>query len=121
MKRHERKNEELKKLIKELKKKAIQEKKHLYRRLAIELEKPRRSSAIVNLYKIEKYARDGETVFVPGKVLGTGDLSKKVRIIAYKFSYSAMDKLLRNNIEFNSFKEFISRNLDPGKSVRIIK
>lgn len=54
---------------------------------------PSRKSRIVNLYKIEKYSKEGDIIVVPGKVLGIGSLSHKVTVVALDFSKSALKKI----------------------------
>jgi large subunit ribosomal protein L18e len=76
-----------------LRKKAHQEQSNLWLRVAENLEKPTRSRVIVNISRIERNANDGETIVVPGKVLGTGELTKKVTIIAWQFSDDARMKI----------------------------
>ncbi len=65
------------------------EKKPIWKRVVYELSKPRRSRAEVNLSKLETHGKDGGVVLVPGKVLGSGDLSKKLTVAAFSFSDSA--------------------------------
>ena len=86
-------NPQLQSTIRKLRKKAYQEKSNLWLRVAEDLEKPTRSRVIVNISKIERNANDGDTIIVPGKVLGTGDLTKKVTVIAYQFSEDARAKI----------------------------
>jgi len=71
------------------------EKKPIWKRVAEELSRSRRQRAEVNLSKLDAYAEDGGTVLVPGKVLGTGVLSKKVTVAAFSFSDSAK-KLIKD-------------------------
>lgn len=65
------------------------DKKPIWKRVAYELSKPKRDRAEVNLSKLETYGKDGGTIVVPGKVLGSGSLSKKMTIAAFSFSESA--------------------------------
>ena len=65
------------------------EKKPIWKRVVYELSKPRKQSAEVNLSKLEVYAADGGTVLVPGKVLGSGSISKRITVAAFSFSDSA--------------------------------
>ncbi|HLD12015.1 MAG TPA: 50S ribosomal protein L18e [Candidatus Nanoarchaeia archaeon] len=65
----------------------------LWHRVADELSRPTRQRCEVNLFKIDQCAKDGEFVIVPGKVLGDGVLTKKVKLAAFKFSQSAKDKV----------------------------
>ena len=86
-------NQRLRNLISELKKKSKTEKQSIWKRIALDLEKPSRQRRIVNLFKIDKHTKDNETVIVPGKVLGTGELSHKVIVAADTFSQSALEKI----------------------------
>ncbi len=86
-------NPELQKTIETLRKKAYTEKSNLWLRIAEDLEKPTRKRIIVNVSKINRVAKEGETIIVPGKVLASGSLEKKVTIIAWQFSNSALKKI----------------------------
>ncbi len=86
-------NINLQNLVAELKKKAHADNNPLFARLAEDLEKPTRQRRQVNLSKISRYAKKGELVVVPGKVLATGELSQVVTIAAWKFSQQALDKI----------------------------
>ena len=79
-------------LIGELEKKAAGG-ANLWSRLAADLKKPSRQRREVNVYKIDRYAKEGETVVVPGKVLNHGELTKKVSVAAFSFSRSAHEKI----------------------------
>jgi len=59
----------LKLLLIDLSKLYKKEKVNLWKRLEYELSKSSRNRREINLYKIDQYAKDGETVVVPGKVL----------------------------------------------------
>ncbi len=86
-------NPELQKTIETLRKKAYTEKSNLWLRLAEHLEKPTRQRIAVNVSKINRIAKEGETIIVPGKVLASGELEKNVTIIAWQFSNSALKKI----------------------------
>lgn len=113
-------NLELQKLILELKILGDKHNINLWKRIAKELEKPRRIRRKVNLYKINKYTRDNEIALVPGKVLSLGELNKKITVAAYQFSDTAREKI--NSIgKAISIKELIEKNPNPkGKRIRII-
>ena len=106
-------------LIQELKKKSIDEKVKIWKRIATDLEKPTRNRRIVNLSKIDKYSKDNETVIVPGKVLGSGDLSKKITIAAYSFSEQAIDKIKESNGKALYIDELMKSN-PKGNKIRIM-
>ena len=87
--------------------------------IAERLEKPRSTHAEVNLGRIERYARDDETVVVPGKVLGSGALRKEVTVAAVDFSSTARTKIdgVGEAIELEQALED-----DPGgANVRVIR
>ncbi len=105
--------------IKELKKTSIDNKSKLWKRVASDLEKSTRNKRLVNIYKIDKYAKTGEIIIVPGKVLGTGNLTKKVTVAAYNFSESAFEKINDAKGEAISIIELMKKNPN-GKKVRIL-
>lgn len=85
MKIPEKDNQVLLSLIETL----VKTKKPVWRKVAYELSRPRRQRVEVNLSKIDQYAPEDATVIVPGKVLGSGMISKKVTVAAFMFSESA--------------------------------
>jgi large subunit ribosomal protein L18e len=105
-------------LLQILKKAAIENDAAVWKRVAVELEKPTRSRRIVNIYKIDKYVREGETVVVPGKVLGTGDLTKKLSVAAYSFSEDAVAKISAKG-KVMTIKELVEKN-PKGDKIRIM-
>ncbi len=112
------KNFQLRKTIKELKKASIENDAAIWKRVAEDLDKPNRDRRAVNIYKIERNAKDGETIVVPGKVLGTGELNKDVKVAAYNFSSSAYRKVKEAG-EALTLKELVDNNPE-GEGVRIL-
>ncbi|MFH1506117.1 MAG: 50S ribosomal protein L18e [archaeon] len=112
------KNVQIQELVKELKKLSIEQKVNFWKRIAKDLEKPTRQRRTVNVWKIDKYAKDNETVIVPGKVLGTGELNKKVNVAAFNFSDEAVSKISKNGKTL-SIEELMKSN-PKGKGVRIL-
>ena len=84
-----------------------------------DLQKSTRQRRIVNLYKINQYAREGETIIVPGKVLSVGELNKKVDVAALTFSEGAKRKILEAKGKVFTIKELLQNNPE-GKKVRIL-
>ena len=112
-------NPELVLLIKDLK---IHAKKHntpIWRDIAERLERPLRVWPEVNVSRIERYAEDGETIIVPGKVLGSGVLTKKVSVAAWRFSKSAREKIEKAGGRALSIRELMMEN-PKGSNVRIM-
>lgn len=109
-------NTQLSKLIESLK----TEKKGFWKKVAYELARPRRSRNEVNLSKLETYAGEGIVVLVPGKVLGSGDISKKVTVAAFSFSDSAKRLIEAKGGKIMSIDQLRASNKD-GKDVMILK
>jgi large subunit ribosomal protein L18e len=87
--------------------------------VAERLEKPRRTHAEVNLGRIERYAREDETVVVPGKVLGSGALRKEVTVAAVDFSGTAETKIDQVG-ETKRLEQALEDNPE-GSNVRVIR
>ena len=104
-------------LIGELKKLSIEQQVKVWKVIATELERSTRQKREVNVYKLDKFAREGETVIVPGKVLGSGALSKKLTVAALSFSDSAKEKIITNKGEALSIEDIMKKN---PKSIRIM-
>jgi len=94
--------------------------KPLWRKVASELSRPRRERVEVNLSKIDEYADEDATVIVPGKVLGSGTLSKKLNIAAFSFSQSA--KKLIGQVGGKTMSiDSLYRSNPEGRGVIILK
>jgi large subunit ribosomal protein L18e len=92
----------------------------IWRDIAARLEGPGKNYAEVNLSKINRYAGDGETILVPGKVLGSGLLEMSVKVAALNFSESASAKIRGANGQCMSIEELIRDN-PKGSQVRILR
>jgi large subunit ribosomal protein L18e len=115
----EHKHEQLKQLISELKKLSIDKKVHLWKRVAEDLENSTRRQRIVNVYKLSKSGvKADETIIVPGKVLGTGDMEQSFTVAAYKFSDEAEKKISQKGKAI-TIEELMKKN-PTAKNVRIL-
>lgn len=74
----------------------------------------------LNLSEIDAQTKAGDTVIIAGKVLSSGNLTKKVRICALSASKSAIDKIKKDKSEFVSILDEIKKN-PKAEGVRIIK
>jgi len=94
------------------------DKKDIYKRVAEILNSSRKNNVSVNLAKLEKLKNisDGSIVVVPGKVLGVGNLNKKIVVYAYDFSSSAKEKL---SSSAKSLSDFVKDKIDYKKAVII--
>ncbi|MBI2079543.1 50S ribosomal protein L18e [Candidatus Micrarchaeota archaeon] len=109
-------NEKLNQLIQTLKSKN----KGLWKKVAYELAKPRRKRIEVNLSKLEIYANNGTTILVPGKVLGSGNVTKKLEIAAFSYSTSAKQLIEARGGKLHSIEDLLKSNPE-GKNILIIK
>ncbi len=106
-------------LIKLLKKVARENKANIWRYVAELLQKPRRLRPQVNISKINRYTKDGDTIIIPGKVLGAGNLDHKVTVAAYSYSESAKEKIEKAGGKVISIQDLIHEN-PKGSNVKII-
>lgn len=72
----------------------------------------------INLSKIN--ATEAKIIVVPGKVLSQGEVTKKVKVAAFKFSEKAKEKLKKAGCEIISIAKEIESNKD-AKDVTILK
>lgn len=116
MKRTGSTNVHLRKLIAHLRRQG----RPLWEVVAEHLEAPSRKRCHVNLYKIDKYTKEGDIVVVPGKVLGVGKLTHKVTVVALDFSASALDKIKKSGGQALPLSEGV-KMIGKGVRVRLMK
>jgi large subunit ribosomal protein L18e len=93
-------------------------KNKFWRALAKRLSTPSSGRAGVNVSKLERLGGD-LTLVVPGKVLGTGTVSKKLRVAAYSFSQGAVKKLAASGSEVMQLRELFESN-PTGKKLKMV-
>jgi large subunit ribosomal protein L18e len=81
---------------------------------------PTRRHSALNLDEINKQVNVGEIAVVPGKVLGVGEITKKIKICALSFSSSALDKLKKSKMDYSLLNEEIKKNHE-AKGVKILE
>ena len=113
-------NPQLIALIDNLKAKTRETEAAIWRDVALRLEKPKRNWAEANLSKLERYAQDGETILVPGKVLAAGTISKKITVAAYDFSDAAAKAIEAAGGKTLTIEELAEAN-PKGTGVRIMR
>ena len=79
----------------------------------------RRQSINLNLSEINDKSQEGDTLLIPGKVLSQGEIKKKVKIIAYKFSEKAKERLLKEKIQMSSIMDEIKKNPE-AKGIKVL-
>jgi len=63
---------------------------------------------------------DASAIFVPGKVLGTGNIEKKLNVGAFSFSASARSKIEHAGGKTYSVEEFVKK-YPRGSGVALVK
>jgi large subunit ribosomal protein L18e len=111
------KNPELRELIEKLNTMGVEN--PIWKAVARSLNRPRRKKYEVNLYRLEKYTKPNETIIVPGVVLGTGELTKPLKVAALKFSEKAEEKIKNSGGSCLSIEELAEKN-PKGSKVRIM-
>jgi large subunit ribosomal protein L18e len=81
---------------------------------------PRRLQISKNLDEIDRGSKEGDTIIIPGKVLGNGNVNKKIRIAALKFSKQAVEKLKSRKCEMVSIKDEIKINA-KAQGIKILR
>lgn len=107
-------------LIGNLKEKSYKEKALIWKDVAKRLERPTRRRPQVNISKINRHSNDNETILVPGKVLGSGELDHKVHVVALSFSNRAEEKIGSSGGECLDIFEIMEKN-PKGSKIRIIE
>ena len=106
-------------LINELKKRSNEQNVNIWKRVANDLEKPTRQRRVVNLSSISRHAEENEIVIVPGKVLGAGNLERKLTISAFQFSFGAKEKIEKAGSKIVPLLE-LSKENPTGKGIKIL-
>lgn len=103
--------------IRDLKKASTKTGSAVFRAVAEKLSVPASQRPQVNISKIDKNAAEGETIIVPGKILGDGTISKKVTVIGFKASEGAIEKIEKAGGKFVEIREFLKK---PSNKVKIL-
>ncbi len=83
-------------------------KKNNHLELAKKLAGSTRNQLRINLNELDKI--DNKNIIIPGKVLGSGDIKKKISVSALSFSEQAKEKLKKSGCEIRTIKEEIETN-----------
>jgi large subunit ribosomal protein L18e len=98
------------KLAGDLRSKARETRIGLWSSLSEDLLACRSNRSTVNVGVISRYSRDGAKVVVPGKVLAGGNLSHKVRVIAFEFSEGARQKIANAGGSCEYLADYLSKD-----------
>lgn len=112
-------NPVVKKMIEDMRSKGYKEDNNFLLSVAKRLEKSARLKPVVNLAKLQRLCKDGETIVVPGKVLSYGNLEKKLTIAAISFSKEALIKIEKSGGKAITISELVAKH-PKGTKVRIM-
>ena len=104
-------------MIKDLKQASKKNEAPIWSRLAKLAIKPS-SRKIVNLTRINKTTKDNDVLFVPGKVLGTGNISHKIILSSFSISTTAAKKIIQTGGTIMTYSDMIKK-YPTGKGVII--
>lgn len=104
-------------LITELREKGL--KTPVWKAVAKGLNRPSRKAYEVNVSRLEKHAKKGEIIVVPGTVIGTGALTKPLTVAALRFSGTACEKIEKAGGKCMSIEEMVKDNPN-GKKLRVM-
>lgn len=113
-------NPELLTVIRSLRKKARDSNAPIWRDVADSLSSSKRRRVAVNLSRLNRHTRARETVVVPGKVLGAGNLDHSISVAAFCFSTQARLKISKARGKCLSIFDLLEANPD-GSNVKIME
>lgn len=120
MKKLKSTNPELVMLIRDLKKQSQESQTELWISLADRLTSSNRNRVAVNLSRLNRYTKEGETIVVPGKVLGSGQADHALNVAAFSFSDVAKTKISNGKGKCLSIRDLMKQN-PTGKNVKIME
>ena len=112
-------NSTLVKTIVELKEASRKNEAPLWRSIANRLEGSSRNWPSVNVSKLEYNVNKNGKAIVPGKLMGTGIVTKKMTIAAYSFTDSAKEKIQSAGGKCLTYNEMIKAT-PKGTDVMVI-
>ena len=112
-------NEDLIDLVHFLRRSAVKNKSRVWRAAADQLERSKTRRREVNISRLARFTSSGDTVLVPGKVLGSGTISHPVKVAAFNFSSLAAKAVTEAGGECLSIRELVESN-PSGAGIRLL-
>lgn len=81
---------------------------------------PKKKQPVMNLTQLDKAIKEGDKVFVPGKILSSGFLTKKAKIVSWNASEKAIEKMKEAKAEFIYLVDELKSNKEL-KGVKILE
>jgi large subunit ribosomal protein L18e len=107
------------KTIADLKEASRKNETPLWRSIATRLEGPARNWPSVNVSKLEYNIDKNGKAIIPGKLMGTGIITKKMTVAAYSFTTSAKDKIQSAGGKCLTYNELI-KSVPKGTNIVVI-
>ena len=95
-------------MIKDLKQASKKNEAPIWSRLA-DLALKQSSRKVVNLARINTATKENDVLFVPSKVLGTGNISHKITLCSFSISTSAANKIIQNGGKIMTYSDMIKK------------
>ena len=105
-------------MIKDLKQASKKNEAPIWSKLAEIALKKSSSKRTVNLTRINKITKENDVLFVPGKILGTGNLSHKLTLSSFSMSTNAANKIIKAGGNVMAYSDMIKK-FPTGKGVII--
>ena len=96
-------------MVKDLKQASKKNEAPIWSKLADLAIKPSSTKRIVNLTRINKITKESDVLFVPGKVLGTGNMSHKITLSSFSMSTTAANKIIQSGGNVISYSDMIKK------------
>ena len=105
-------------MVKDLKQASKKNEAPIWSKLADLALKPSSSKRTINLTRINRITKESDVLFVPGKVLGTGNLSHKITLSSFSMSVTAANKIIQTGGNILTYSDMIKK-FPTGKGVII--
>jgi len=112
-------NQLVMKTVKEFKQASTKNKAPIWSKMAEMLQKPSIARRVVNVGRLDDVTKENDVVIVPGKVLGTGNISHKITLCCFSISTTAAKKVRGAGGSIVNHSDIITK-FPTGKGVRII-
>ena len=94
-------------------------KRNIWKDVSKILMSPATNRVTINLRRLNKVTSDGDTIVIPGKVLGEGELTHKLTLAYWSASKAAKSQLEEAGCNIITIEELLESN-PTGSNVKII-
>lgn len=119
MKKTKTTNPQLIELIRFLRKQGNENKAKIWRDIAEDLARSSRRRVSVNVSHLNRHTEKNESVVVPGKVLGAGEIDHPITVAAFAFSQKGKEKIVAVSGKCLSLADLVKKN-PKGSNVKIL-